>query len=119
MTFCPYIFYSDQFCVTAVWDSIWRAAGGSPECEGVGGVEAAGVSHYLLSYVAAYSNQIVLFISDPGKYVRFLTHTELTVCECDFVRFCGATDHLDMQRTAGARLEQFWSWLSWVGGKFT
>ena len=65
------------------------------------------VSHYLLSYVAAYSNQIVLFISDPGKYVRSLTHTEPTVCECDLVRFCGAAGHLDMQRTAGARLERF------------
>ena len=78
-----------------------------------------GVSHYLLSYVAAYSNQIVLFISDPGKYVRYLTLTEPTVCECDLVRFCGAAGHLDMQRTAGARLERFWSWLSWVGGKCT
>ena len=70
-----------------------------------------GVSHYLLSYVAAYSNQIVLFISDPGKYVRYLTLTEPTVCECDLVRFCGAAGHLDTQRMAGARLERFWSWL--------
>ena len=36
-------FYSDQFCVAAGWDSIWRAAGASPECEGVGGGEAGAV----------------------------------------------------------------------------
>ena len=60
-----------------------------------------------------------MFISDPGKYVQSLTHTEPMVCECDLVRSRGATGHLDMQRTAGARLERFWSWLSWVGGKFT
>ena len=103
----------------AGWDSIWRAAGASPECEGVGGGEAGAVLITLPSYVAASSNQRIMFISNPGKYVRSLTRTEPTVCECDLVHFCGAAGHLDMQRTAGARLAWFWSWLSWVGGKFT
>ena len=88
-----------------VWRS-WRRRGG-------------GGSRYLPSYVAASLKQRILFISDPGKCVRSLTLTEPTVCDCDLLRFCGATGHFDVQRTAGARLERFWSWLSWVGGKFT
>ena len=40
MTFCSYVFYSDEFFVTAGWDSIWRAARASPKYEGVGGGEA-------------------------------------------------------------------------------
>ena len=69
--------------------------------------------------MAASLNQRILFISDPGKYVRSLTLTEPTVCDCDLLRFCGVAGHFDVQRMAGARLERFWSCLSWVGGKFT
>ena len=66
--------------------------------------------------MAASSNQRILFISDPGKYVRSLTLTEPMVCDCDLLRFCGAAGHFDVQRMAGATLERFWE-LFELGGR--
>ena len=120
MIFCSYVFHSDQFLSRQAGTAFGGWLELAPSVKELEEARRGEGSHYLPSYVAASSNQRILFISDPGKYVRSLTLTEPTVCDCALLRFCGAAGHFDVHRRAGARLwSGFWSCLSWVGGKLT